>query len=97
MERIMSPSKLVVPPPMHEVFNQVKLVERHPDHLTRSRVAWAVRNREDNGLDELGAVFESPCGELLIHEPAFLRWYLGLTGRGKPRALRRRKAFVGGA
>jgi hypothetical protein len=58
--------------------------------LTDSRVQWAVRNRYTNGLAE--AVFESKGGELLIHEPAFLRWFLGLEGRAKPRATRRRKS-----
>ena len=37
-----------------------------------------------NGLS--AAVFDSPCGELLIHEPSFLAWFLGLAGRAKPRA-----------
>jgi hypothetical protein len=57
--------------------------------LNDHRVAWALRNRRKNGLAAAGAVFESACGELLIHEPAFLRYFLGLTGRAKPRALRR--------
>jgi hypothetical protein len=35
-----------------------------------------------------GAVFKSPCGELIFHEPALLRWILGLTGRDKPCATR---------
>lgn len=33
-------------------------------------------------------VYESKSGQLLVHEPEFLRWYLGLTGRSKPRAFR---------
>ena len=40
-----------------------------------------------NGLT--AAVFDSPCGELLIHEPSFLAWFLGLSGRAMPRAGRR--------
>lgn len=43
-----------------------------------------------NGLS--AAVFDSPCGELLIHEPSFLAWLLGLSGRATPRATRRERA-----
>jgi hypothetical protein len=32
-------------------------------------------------------VFESRGAELVIHEPAFLAWYLGLSGRGQDRWL----------
>jgi hypothetical protein len=78
-------------PPTSELFPQRPLVERHPTIFNESRVQWAVRNRHRNGLDEVGAVFESKGGELLIHEPSFLRWFLGLEGRAKPRGLRRRK------
>jgi hypothetical protein len=80
-------------PPTTELFNKSQLAARHSHLLSASRVAWALRNRRRNGLDAAGVVFDSPCGELLIHEPAFLRWFLGLAGRAKPRALRRsRKA-----
>jgi hypothetical protein len=40
-------------------------------------------------------VYESKSGQLLIHEPEFLRWYLGLTGRSKPRASRVRRRSTG--
>ena len=40
--------------------------------------------RGERGLFD--AVFDSPCGELLIHEPSFLAWFLGLSGRARPRA-----------
>lgn len=76
-------------PPTNELFPQHQLVERHPTILFKSRVQWAVRNRHKNGLEE--AVFESKGGELLVHEPAFLRWFLGLEGRAKPRSARRRR------
>jgi hypothetical protein len=76
-------------PPTCELFTSRPLIERHPHLLNASRVAWALRNRKANGLTESRAVFESPCGELLIHEPKFLEWFLGLTGRTKPRRLRR--------
>jgi hypothetical protein len=46
-----------------------------------------------NGLS--GAVFDSPCGELLIHEPSFLAWFLGLGGRAKPRAGRKAGRYDG--
>ncbi len=76
-------------PPTAELFPKPALVKRHESILNESRVTWAVRNRHTNGLAE--AVFESKAGELLIHEPTFLRWFLGLSGRAKPRAQRRRK------
>jgi hypothetical protein len=81
-------------PPTNELFTRRPLVERHPTLLNDNRVAWALRHRHTNGLNAAGAVFDSPCGELLIHEPAFLRWFLGLAGRTKPRAARRRAAAV---
>ncbi|MGO8977217.1 MAG: hypothetical protein ACLQNV_27295 [Steroidobacteraceae bacterium] len=78
-------------PPTSELFPQAALVERHPTILFRARVQWALRNRFKNGLADAGAVFESKGGEVLIHEPAFLRWFLGLSGRSKPRAPRRKR------
>ena len=76
-------------PPTNELFPRRTLVERHPNLLTEPRVQWAVRNRTKNGLAD--AVYESKSGELLVHEPSFLLWYLGLSGRAKPRASRCRR------
>ena len=79
-------------PPTAELFTRTALVARHPHLLSEHRLQWALRNRRRNGLASIGAVYDSPCGELLVHEPAFLAWLLGLAGRSKPRALRRRKS-----
>ncbi len=76
-------------PPTTELFPSRQLAGRHSHLLSENRLAWALRNRRKNGLEAAGAVFESPCGELLVHEPAFLAWFLGLSGRAKPRASRR--------
>jgi hypothetical protein len=73
-------------PPTSELLSKEALVERHPNLLTQPRVQWALRNRARNGLSSV--VYESKSGQLLVHEPEFLRWYLGLTGRSKPRAPR---------
>jgi hypothetical protein len=78
-------------PPTNELFAQAQLVERHPSILNISRVKWAVRNRDKNGLAHAEAVFETKGNELYIHEPTFLRWFLGLSGRAKPRAARRKR------
>ena len=80
-------------PPTSELFSKEALVERHPNLLTCPRVQWALRNRTRNGLSSV--VYESKSGQLLIHEPEFLRWYLGLTGRSKPRASRVRRRSTG--
>ena len=72
-----------------EIFAMRPLIERHPNLFNTSRVTWALRNRDKNGLAKCGAVFESKGGELLIHEPKFLEWFLGLSGRTKPRRLRK--------
>ena len=74
-------------PPTTELVTKAQLVAKHPHLLSVNRVTWALRCRGVNGLS--AAVFDSPCGELLIHEPAFLAWLLGLGGRAKPRAGRR--------
>lgn len=74
-------------PPTTELFSKDQLAERHPHLLSIQRVQWALRNRHTNGLQD--SVYESRGGELLIHEPAFLSWFLGLTGRGKPRSSRK--------
>jgi hypothetical protein len=58
-------------PPTTELYTKSQLVQRHPHLLSDHRVAWALRKRKANGLSNAGAVFDSPCGELLIHEPAF--------------------------
>jgi hypothetical protein len=78
-------------PPTSELFPQDEFVERHPTLMNKWRVQWAVRHRHKNGLADADAVFESKGGEVLIHEPAFLRWFLGLSGRAKPRAARRKR------
>jgi hypothetical protein len=75
-------------PPTSELFLPKQLVDRHPHLLNEHRVAWALRNRASNGLED--SVYEARSGELVIHEPGFLAWFLGLTGRQKPRAIRRR-------
>lgn len=80
-------------PPTSELFSKAQLVERHPHLFTPARIEWAVRFRESNGLKEV--VFESRSGELVIHEPGFISWYLGLSGRAKPRAPRRRRKQSG--
>ena len=83
-----SPQQDVAPlPPTSEIFPKAQLIERHAHLLNRSRIEWALRHRDRNGLKS--HVFESKAGELLIHEPGFLRWFLGLQGRAKPRRLRR--------
>ena len=74
-------------PPTSEIFSKEAMVERHPNLLTLARVQWALRNRARNGL--MAVVYASKSGQLLVHEPGFLRWYLGLSGRAKPRASRR--------
>lgn len=79
-------------PPTSELFNSRQLSARHQHLLSEHRVAWAVRHRQKNGLTAAGAIFDSPCGELLIHEPAFLAWFLGLSNRAKPRRLRNSRA-----
>jgi hypothetical protein len=81
-------------PPTTEVFSRRYFEKRHPDLLSQHRIAWALRHRRTNGLMDAGAVFESPCGELLIHEPKFLAWFLGLAGRSKPRRARTRSRAV---
>jgi hypothetical protein len=79
-------------PPASELFALKPLSKRHPDLAPENRVRWAARNRHRNGLASCGAVFESPCGALIFHEPTFLRWLLGLSGKKKPRASRNRAA-----
>jgi hypothetical protein len=79
-------------PPMSEIMGELytsrQLAQRHPRLLNEHRLAWALRHRQKNGLSDAGAVFKSPCGELLIREPAFLAWFLGLSRSAKPRCLR---------
>ena len=72
--------------PRKDIATKAQLVARHPHLLSVNRVTWALRCRAANG--PTAAVFDSPCGELLIHEPSFLAWSLGLSGRAKPRARR---------
>jgi hypothetical protein len=76
-------------PPTSELYNSRALVARHSHLLSLARVQWALRHRHTNGLG--AAVFETKAGELYIHEPAFLAWFLGLTGRNKPRVTGRKR------
>lgn len=75
-------------PPTTELFLPKQLVDRHPNLLTKNRLDWAVRHRDTNGLARANAIFDTPAG-FVLHEPAFLSWFLGLTGRSKPRVPRR--------
>jgi hypothetical protein len=79
-------SKQTPIPATSELFTKEAMIERHPNFLTRPRIEWALRNRARNGLENV--VYESKSGQLLIDESGFLRWYLGLTGRAKPRGAR---------
>ena len=59
-----------VPPsllPTTELVTKAQLVARHSHLLSVNRVTWALRCRAVNGLT--AAVFDSPCGELLIDAP----------------------------
>jgi hypothetical protein len=78
-------------PPASELFSLKELAARHPTLLPENRLRWAARQRDRNGLGNAGAVFESPAGELIFHEPSTIAWLLGLAGRSKPRAPRRRQ------
>lgn len=77
-------------PSTAHLFTRQQLIERHPNLLNESRLKWALRNREKNGLKP--HVYEARSGELLINEPQFLEWFLGLSGRNKPRAPRHKRA-----
>jgi hypothetical protein len=79
----------ITTPPPAEVFPLKDLAARHPRLLPENRLRWMARNRHRNGLTAAGAVFDSPAGELLWHEPAVIEWLLGLSGRAKPRAPRK--------
>jgi len=78
-------------PDAAEIFSLKALAARHPHLLSESRLKWAARNRRKNGLLDRRAIYESPTGELLFHEPKVLEWLLGLGGRAKPRVLRTRR------
>ena len=81
-------------PPTSELFTLIKLAERNPVLLSEDRLRWAARNRKTNGLMEAGAIFESAVGELIFHEPSTIGWLLGLSGRAKPRRLRKRRTLT---
>jgi hypothetical protein len=76
-------------PPASELFDLGSLAERHPGLLPENRLRWMARHRETNGLAEAGAVYKSRVGELLFHEPATISWLLNLSGRAKPRRVRK--------
>ena len=77
-------------PPTSELLSVQDLAVKHAPLLTVSRLKWALRNRTNNGLVQLNAVYESKSGLLLIWEPKFLAWFLGLEGRHRPRSQRRK-------
>jgi hypothetical protein len=78
-------------PPATELFSLRELADRHPHLLSKNRLRWAVRKRKSNGLLTAGAVYESPVGEFILHEPSTLAWLLGLAGRAKVRAARSKR------
>jgi hypothetical protein len=76
-------------PPASEIFSLKAMAERNPTLLPENRLRWMARNRARNGLEAAGAIYDSPAGELLFHEPTTIAWLSGLTGRAKPRSKRR--------
>ena len=62
-------------PPTTELVTKAQLVAKHPHLLSVNRVAWALRCRAVNGLCD--AIFDSPCGELLIQSHPSSRGSLG--------------------
>jgi hypothetical protein len=83
------PGSLDYVPPVAELFGLIPLSERHPGLLPENRLRWMARNRHTNGLIDARAIYESRVGELLFHEPATISWLLGLSGRAKPRRVRK--------
>jgi hypothetical protein len=79
-------------PLITELYTIPQLAERHAHLFPKNRLSWAVRNRDKNGLEASGAVFKSPTGHVVLHEPKFLAWFLWLTGRNGPRRGRRMRA-----
>jgi hypothetical protein len=79
-------------PPTAELFALRLLAKRHPELLPENRLQWMARNRHTNGLLDAGAIYETRVGELLFHEPTTISWLLGLTGRAKPRRVRKQSA-----
>jgi hypothetical protein len=90
--KIPSPGSLDYVPPAAELFGLIPLADRHPGLLPENRLRWMARNRHTNGLLDARAIFESPVGELIFHEPATINWLLGLSGRAKPRRVRKQSA-----
>jgi hypothetical protein len=84
-------------PPVEELFPVRVFAARHPHFLNESKVRWAIRNRSTNGLQQVGAIFETRAGAFLVHEPTFIRWFLGLEGRSRPRCSPRREKIDAGA
>ena len=68
------------------------------ERATRMRqLNWWAEQFAGLALAEITPVYNSPGGELLIHEPSFLAWFLGLGGRARPRAGRRRGRQLNGS
>jgi len=76
-------------PPTNQLFPIKEMASRHPNILNEARIRWAARNRFKNGA--ASTFFSCRGGELFVHEPKFLEWFLGLSGQAKPRKSRRRK------
>jgi hypothetical protein len=76
-------------PPASEISSLKVLAERSPTLLFENRLRWMARNRARNALKAAGAIYDSPAGELLFHEPTTIAWLLGLAGRAKPRSTRK--------
>lgn len=81
-------------PPASEIFSLKAMAKRNPELFPESRLRWMARNRTRNGLQAAGAIFDSPAGALLFHEPTTLAWLLGLRGRAKPRSAGKAKSDV---
>ena len=66
----------------HNFTNVIKLadfVECHPDLFTDGQMNWLIRNREQNGLSEAGAVLQVGR-KIYINKPKFLEWFMGQRG-----------------
>lgn len=79
-------------PPSSELFAWREMPRRHPTLFNEHRIKWAMRNRKANGLEDAGVIYETQAGEIFLHEPGFIGWFLGLQGKNKPRASASRRS-----
>jgi len=61
--------------PLENIYTVEDLAKKHPNLFTARQLAWLIKSRHKNGLNEIGAVIKV-SRRLYIKKPLFIKWFM---------------------